>query len=74
MAATRQGTSNFVSKRAAVRYYATQETEASYYLLRKLVDEKIADGSITIGRPQVKAGERIVTIDNDTRYAIELNN
>jgi hypothetical protein len=59
------GTSHFVSKAAAVRYYAYEHaTEAD-------IDRKLAEGLIHIGKPELKPGQRLSTIDNGTRYAIE---
>lgn len=59
------GTSYFTSKPAAVLYYAYENaTEAD-------IDRKIAEGLIHIGKPPLKPGEILSTIDNHARYAIE---
>jgi hypothetical protein len=62
---TRQGTANFVSKAAAVRYYRDYGFDAAD------VDRKIAEGEIHIGKPTLKPGDRLVVVYNGTRYAIE---
>lgn len=60
------GTSYFVSKAAAVRYYRAYEGANA----AAAVARKIREGEIHIGRPPVKAGERISLIDGGKRYAI----
>jgi len=64
----RRGTCNFVSIAAAVSYYVP------YYGCRieaaLAVARKIREGEIQVGKPQVLPGERLVLIDNRTRYAI----
>lgn len=67
----RVGTSYFVSMRAANRYYA------GYGESQSAVLHKIRDKEIHIGKPDLKPGERLIVIDNETgkawdgRYAIE---
>jgi hypothetical protein len=63
------GTAHFVSRKAAERYYRP------YGIDRDAVWEKIGAGEITIGPPTVtlKPGERLVIIDDGTRYAVETN-
>lgn len=65
---TRIGTSHFLSFAAAMRYYR------DYYDIDAciVVPQKIREGEITIGRPKVKVGEKLVLIDCGTRYAIEV--
>lgn len=59
------GTSYFVSKSAALRYYAYEgATESS-------IERKLAEGLIHIGKPPLKPGERLLVIDDGTRYAID---
>ena len=54
-----------MSKAAAVQYYAYEgATEAT-------IDRKLAEGLIHIGKPALKPGQRLTTIDGGTRYAIE---
>lgn len=61
----RVGTSHFVNRVLAYRYFSAQnETKLS-------VDTKIRDGEIRIGKPTLKDGERLVIVDNGCRYAIE---
>lgn len=58
----RIGTSHFVSKAVAIRYYKAQgETAAS-------VARKIAAGEIHIGRPARAAGESVGVIPGEGRY------
>lgn len=69
------GTSYFPSESHAVKYYLEVEFEGSKAKgIRKLaqatVRRKISEGAIHIGKPEVKAGETLVTIDEGTRYAI----
>jgi hypothetical protein len=60
----RWGTANFDSKRSAYRYYANQgETLEAF-------EDKLFDGSISIGYPELKAGETC-GLDSDGRYWIE---
>lgn len=60
------GTSHFVNKPAAVRYYRNYE----YPNAVKAVERKIAEGEIHIGQPTLKPGETLNVIDNGTRYQI----
>jgi hypothetical protein len=59
------GTSHFVSKRSARRYYAYENATMAD------IDRKLADGEIHIGRPPLQPGQHLVLIDQFTRYAIE---
>ena len=63
----RIGTSHFVSKATALRYYAYEGATADS------VERKIAEGLIHIGKPELKpdGSERYVLIDNGLRYGIE---
>lgn len=63
----RTGTSHFVSKAKAVRYYRDYEGEGA----AAAVDSKIAAGEIHIGKPELKPGQHLNIIDNGTRYEIE---
>lgn len=60
----RIGTSHFTSIRGAQAYYVPYGC--------KLLDvmTKIRSGEIHIGKPELKAGQRLEIIDNGTRYAI----
>ena len=61
------GTSHFVSRDAAIRYYS----EYGYSDPAKTVDRKIAEGEIHIGEPTLKRGQTLSTGDKGTRYFIE---
>ncbi len=61
----RWGTSYFVSLSAAKRYYKDYgDDEAS-------VRRKVAEGSIHIGKPPLKPGQRLFLLDGGKRYGIE---
>jgi hypothetical protein len=60
------GTSYFVSKQAAIRYYQPAE----YPVAAEAVEDKLARGEIHIGKPDLKPGQRLTIIDGG-RYAIE---
>ena len=70
---TRLGTCHFVSETAAVTYYAPYYTDR--ITAARAVSQKIREKEIKIGPPtvDVELGERVVLIDNGTRYAIEAN-
>ena len=59
------GTAYFVSLAAACRYYKPYGCDAAH------VGRKLTAGEIHIGAPLLKKGERLLTIDEGTRYAIE---
>lgn len=59
---TRFGTSNFVSKRWAIRYYVSQGYN------RKEVNRKIKDGEISIGEPVVPDGMTLKVDNEEGRY------
>lgn len=67
----RIGTSHFVSRLKAIRYYSDYEVFGGVHNAANLVDCKIAEGDIHIGAPSLKPGQRLTVIDNGTRYAIE---
>ena len=62
----RYGTSYFVSRAAAGRYYSAYEDDAARAVARKL-----ADGEIHIGKPPLKPGQRLSVIPGEGRYQIE---
>ncbi len=64
------GTSYFVSKSAAVRYYRDYEGSDA----ARAVERKLREGEIHIGKPTLKAGERLTTLDGGKRYAITSGN
>lgn len=53
---------------AARRYY--RDYEGSSRAAQLAVHRKLAEGQIFIGPPVLRDGERLVTIDGGTRYAI----
>lgn len=61
----RFGTSHFVSREAAVRYYAEYGENAAD------VDRKLREGIIAIGAPKVKRYEKLSIIPGEGRYQIE---
>jgi hypothetical protein len=65
------GTNHFVSFSKACVYYSDYEEDATLGDIMSLVNSKIADGSICIGKPDLFPGEALVLIDDGTRYAIE---
>lgn len=67
---TRWGTSYFVSKNAAVLYYMPYEG-SDWNDALTAVENKLDAGEIHIGKPELKEGQRLVVIDEGTRYAIE---
>ena len=63
---TTWGTSHFVSLAAAIRYYR------DYGYTDEQIIYKLENGEVRIGKPlELKLGDRVVLIDNGTRYAIE---
>lgn len=66
---TRIGTSHFVSMDKAIKYYRSYAR--MYAEVVRLIERKLAEGEIHLGLPEVKAGQRVVVIDEGTRYAIE---
>ncbi len=59
------GTSHFISREAAIRYYQPYEKDPVEAVRRKL-----AEGLIHIGLPERQPGEGLEIIDDGTRYAI----
>ncbi len=62
---TTYGTSYFTSRAAAERYYGAYEADPA-----RAVNRKLAEQSIHLGVPHLKAGETLSIIDDGTRYAI----
>jgi hypothetical protein len=62
------GTSYFVSRKAAERYYSDYEGDADD--TRRAVDRKLAEGIINIGKPNLELGQTLTVGDNGTRYFI----
>jgi len=66
---SRWGTSYFVSRSAAERYY--KDYEGSLAQAKIAVAHKIASGDIHIGRPPLKAGQKAFLLDGGKRYGIK---
>lgn len=62
---TTYGTCHFVSVVHAIQYYAAYEQDP-----RTAVGIKLEEGSIKIGKPALKPGQRLSVIDDGTRYAV----
>lgn len=62
---TTYGTCHFVSLEAAWEYYSAYEQDP-----KRAVRTKLREGSIKLGAPPLKPGQRLSIIDNHTRYAI----
>lgn len=60
------GTHHFIDYKAAITYYRTFEENP-----REVVRCKLNNGEIKLGPPPVKSGERLITIDDGNRYAVE---
>jgi len=67
---TQYGTSHFVSFTKACDYYRDYEPDATPAELERHVRNKIDEGDISIGQPDIKAGETLSIIEDGTRYAI----
>lgn len=64
------GTSYFVSMKAAVEYYMPYEGNDWNDALTA-VEHKLAQGDIHIGKPPLQPGDKLLIIDEGTRYAIQ---
>lgn len=60
------GTCHFVNRCAAIKYYS----DYHYDDVESTVNRKVEDGEIFIGRPLIKPGEKLVLLDDNTRYGI----
>jgi hypothetical protein len=69
---TRVGTCHFVNHAMAVRYYRSQGFETVADAIAA-VDQRLRDAEIFLGQPPLKHGDRLLAVDNGTRYAIEFN-
>lgn len=63
------GTEHFKSLAHAILYYEPY-FEGTYLQRKKFVVEKILKGEISLGRPEVKEGERLL-VNSEGRYVIE---
>ncbi len=62
---TRYGTNHFVSRAAAIRYYAAQGIDA------RSVDQKLKAGEIELGAPPPREGYRAIVEPSEGRYFME---
>lgn len=69
--ATQWGTSHFVDRKSAALYYRDYADDRNMMKAYALVQRKLKAGEIHLGKPQVKAGEKLILIDGGKRYAIE---
>lgn len=65
------GTSYFRSFAAACLYYSAYEEEMKIGEVISFVSEKIEDGDIMVGEPDISDEEELILIDDNTRYAIK---
>lgn len=67
------GTAYFPTRVAAAEYYEPYNPDLKFKDLFALIDRKIKDGEIHIGRPDTKLGERVRLVDEKPgrRYYIE---
>jgi hypothetical protein len=63
----RYGTSHFVSHGSALAYYRSQGND---YTLDDL-EQDLRSGAVTIGRPPLPKGAKLLVIPGEGRYAIE---
>lgn len=61
------GTSHFVDRESALNYYSYQGGMAG---IGQIVDQKLEEGEIHLGPPEVKKGERLF-VNDEGRYCIE---
>lgn len=64
---TRWGTSYFVSRRAAERYFRHYHYED----IKATITRKLAEGDIHIGKPPLEPGDKLSVIPGEGRYQIE---
>ena len=65
------GTSHFVNFTKACDYYRDYVPSRTPAELERAVRAKIEDGEISLGKPDLEPGERLLLIDDGTRYAVE---
>jgi hypothetical protein len=66
------GTAHFVSFTKACDYHRLQgHHDLTPAGLEALVRDKIAEGSISLGKPDVPVGGRLILLDDGTRYGID---
>lgn len=62
---TYSGTANFVSRKAAVKYYKSQGYDVAE------INRKLKDGEIFIGEPKVPNGMKLKINRQEGRYILE---
>lgn len=67
----RVGTNRFFNFSAAIRYYRNTGLDDGAACIA--VVQKIRDNEIDFGPPAIKDGERYILIDDNTRYAVEID-
>lgn len=66
------GTSHFVNFTKACDYYKNQGwDDVTPAELEREVREKIDNGEIALGKPDLEPGQRLLVIDAGCRYAVE---
>ena len=60
------GTSHFVSFKTAMKHYKAYHFPDTKETVQQMIDS----GEISVGKPSVKVGEKVVMIDSGTRYGI----
>lgn len=65
------GTSHFVNFTKACDYYKDYDPDLTPAALERWVRGKIEEGEITLGKPELQVGERLLLIDEGTRYAVQ---
>lgn len=59
------GTSHFKDRDTAIRYYSDYEVDPV-----SAVNLKLAEGEISLGEPALKAGQKLILLDDGTRYGV----
>jgi len=65
------GTCYFVNFTKACDYYRDYDVDMTPNELECLVREKLDDGEIYLGKPNIPVGCKLILLDADTRYGIE---
>lgn len=65
------GTAHFVNFTKACDYYRHQEEYSTPMELEKIVRGKLEEEEIYLGKPELEVGQRLILLDDGTRYGIE---
>jgi hypothetical protein len=65
------GTKYFASFASACMYYSSGNEDMSLEDIINMVNEKVQEGNVFIGEPEVADGEELVLLDEGTRYGIK---